>query len=269
MLLISDSKLGSRTSAGLGERPSAAPSLCSLPTDLAESRLSLLCICNLKASDGPLRVPPVSCVQLNIGSNKAWANCKCQGGVLMCIQMQKKVKRSPKELKLELKSMHFNHFTCSWVPWITRLIQANISEKPPGSASKLQTYWFPNGDPKPWTPFWEMILIQFLSGGIPQELFSLCFTFCNGQLLWRGWELRTSLRSKGVVLVAPWGTDWNQTTVRYHKRFLMCPFVPCAKPSIRKNSMLSKKSQGYQGLQHQNIGCSSKWPICQALQAYH
>ena len=70
ILLISDSKLGSRTIAGLGERPSAAfPSLCSLPTDLAESRLSLLCICNLKASDGPLRgVPPVTGVQRNIGN---------------------------------------------------------------------------------------------------------------------------------------------------------------------------------------------------------
>jgi hypothetical protein len=68
MLLISDSKLGSRTNAGLGERPSAA-SLCSLPTDLAESRLSLLCICNLKASDGPLRgVPPVAGVHRNIGN---------------------------------------------------------------------------------------------------------------------------------------------------------------------------------------------------------
>ena len=110
MLLISDSKLGSRTSAGLGERPSAAPSLCSLPTDLAESRLSLLCICNLKASDGPLRVPPVSCVQLNIGSNKAWANCKCQGRVGMCIQMQKKSKKKSKGTQIGAEIYAFQSF---------------------------------------------------------------------------------------------------------------------------------------------------------------
>ena len=79
MLLISDSKLGSRTNAGLGERPSAA-SLCSLPTDLDESRLSL--------SDGPLRgVPPVTGVHRKKKGNVATKDGQTENvrGELGCV----------------------------------------------------------------------------------------------------------------------------------------------------------------------------------------
>ena len=158
----------------------------------------------------------------------------------MCIQM---LKKSTKEL---------NHFTNLQLSSMDHQVDpAEHFRKTTVSLPKLQTSqfhlisWWRSKNIKniqtPWTPFWQMIL-KILIGGIPQELFSLRCTFCNGQLLWRGrLQMRTSLRSVLGFCVGGTIWHWNQTTVRYHRSILYVCFFSICKP---KNSMLSKKWHG-------------------------